>query len=78
VATNPYFDMGQILQPYRLEEQKNAGLYSGREKSPHFTAGLGIKLIMNHNMVVSFEGGKPFDKNDGTGLWTNIGFNYLF
>ena len=78
IATNPFFDMGQIIQPYRLEEQKNAGLYSGGEKKPHFTAGLGIKLVMNHNMIVSFEGGKPFDKNDGTGLWTNIGFNYLF
>ena len=45
---------------------------------PHYSAGLGIKLVMNHNMIISFEGGKPFDKNDGTGLWTNIGFNYLF
>ncbi len=79
IATNPFFDMGEILQPYRLEEQKNhPDYYNGGEKKPHFTAGLGIKLIMNHNMVVSFEGGKPFDKNDGTGLWTNIGFNYLF
>lgn len=78
IATNPFFDMGEIIQPYRLEEQKKAGLYNGGEKSPHFTAGLGIKLVMNHNMVISFEGGKPFDKNDGTGLWTNIGFNYLF
>ena len=78
IATNPFFDAGKILQPYRLEEQKAANLYNGNELSPHYTAGLGIKLVMNHNMVVSFEGGKPFDKNDGTGLWTNIGFNYLF
>ena len=78
IATNPFFDMGKILQQYRLEEQKNSGLYYGDESKPHFTAGLGIKLIMNHNMIISFEGGKPFDKNDGTGLWTNIGFNYLF
>ena len=53
-------------------------LFFGDESKPHFTAGLGIKLIMNHNMVISFEGGKPFNSNDGTGLWTNIGFNYLF
>ena len=78
IATNPFFDMGKILQPYRLEEHKNSGLYYGDEKRAHFTAGLGIKLVMNHNMVISFEGGKPFDKNDGTKLWTNIGFNYLF
>ena len=78
IATNPFFDMGKILQPYRLEEQKAAHQYGGNEGKPHFSAGLGIKLIMNHNMIISFEGGKPFDKNDGTGLWTNIGFNYLF
>jgi len=79
IATNPFFDLGKIIQPYRLDEQKAAiGMYQGDESKPHFTAGLGIKLIMNHNMVVSFEGGKPFNSNDGTGLWTNIGFNYLF
>ncbi len=79
IATNPFFDLGKIIQPYRLDEQKAAiGMYQGDESKPHFTAGLGIKLIMNHNMVISFEGGKPFDQNDGTGLWTNIGFNYLF
>lgn len=79
IATNPFFDMGKIIQPYRLDEQKAAiGMYQGDESKPHFTAGLGIKLIMNHNMVISFEGGKPFNSNDGTGLWTNIGFNYLF
>ncbi len=79
IATNPFFDLGKIIQPYRLDEQKAAiGMYQGDESKPHFTAGLGIKLIMNHNMVLSFEGGKPFNSNDGTGLWTNIGFNYLF
>ena len=79
IATNPFFDMGKILQPYRLEEQKaDPMLYGGNETKSHFTAGLGIKLVMNHNMIISFEGGKPFDKNDGRGLWTNIGFNYLF
>ncbi len=79
IATNPFFDAGTILQPYRIETQKrHDGFYAGDEFRPHFTAGLGFKLVMNHNMVVSFEAAKPFDKNDGTGLWTNIGFNYLF
>ena len=78
IVTNPYFDAGKVLQAYRLDEQKESGLYYGDEYAPHYTAGLGIKLIMNHNMVVSFEVGKPFRKNDGDGLWTNVGFNYLF
>ena len=78
VATNPFFDAGMAVQPYRLEEQKAKGLYNGDETKPHCTSGLGIKLVMNHNMVVSFEAAKPFSSNDGSGLWTNIGFNYLF
>lgn len=78
IAANPFFDAGKILQPYRLEKQKEAGLYSGKETDAHYTAGLGFKLVMNHNMVLSFEAAKAFDKNDGDGLWTNVGFNYLF
>ena len=78
IAANPFFDAGKILQTYRLQEQKDLGIYNGDEYAPHYTAGLGFKLVMNHNMVISFEGGKPFSKNDGNGLWTNIGFNYLF
>ncbi|MCQ2083985.1 MAG: outer membrane protein assembly factor [Bacteroidaceae bacterium] len=81
VAFNPFFDAGKVLQQYRLEEQKQTGdntIWSGNEDGIHCTAGGGVKLIMNHNMVVSFEAAKAMDKNDGDGLWTNIGFNYLF
>ena len=77
IATNPFFDAGKVIQPYRLDEQEKAG-FTGNAKDMHCTAGLGIKLVMNHNMVVSFEAAKAFDENDGNGLWTNIGFNYLF
>lgn len=80
VAFNPFFDAGRTIQPYRLEEQKKLGptIWSGKEDSFHYTGGLGVKLIMNHNMVVSFEAAKAFNENDGSGLWTNVGFNYLF
>lgn len=90
VALNPFFDTGRVIQPYRLDEQKNLNyamvvggapfsrVYSGNDDAFHSTAGCGFKLIMNHNMVVSFEAGKPFNENDGNSLWTNIGFNYLF
>lgn len=81
LAFNPFADAGRTIQPYRLEEQeKCAGttLYSGSSDGIHTTAGMGVKLIMNHNMIVSFEGAKAFNSNDGQGLWTNIGFNYLF
>lgn len=84
VALNPFFDSGRTIQPYRYEEQKTDDpvlrtvLWSGNEDGMHYTAGAGFKLIMNHNMVLSFEAAKPLNGNDGDGLWTNIGFNYLF
>ena len=80
IALNPFFDAGQVIQSYRLEEQKKCGepIYSDKSESPHCTAGLGVKLVMNHNMVISVEAAKPFNTNDGSRLWTNIGFNYLF
>lgn len=77
---NPFFDAGQIIQPYRKDEQKLLGdeYFTDCSETPHCTGGLGVKLIMNHNMVISFEMAKALNSNDGSGLWSNIGFNYLF
>lgn len=79
LALNPFFDAGQVISPYRLDTQKAmAPLYSGDKETPHCSAGLGIKLVMNHNMIVSFEAAKALSSNDGSKLWTNVGFNYVF
>lgn len=88
LALNPFFDMGQVIQPYRLDEQKAAfnaktdgevnPFYSGDEDKLHATLGCGLKVVMNHNFVISVEMAKAFDKRDGEKLWNNIGFNYLF
>lgn len=82
IALNPFFDCGQVIQPYRYDCQKQfvdvPGGWSGKDDGLHSSAGCGFKLIMNHNMIVSFEAAKAMNENDGQGLWTNIGFNYLF
>ncbi|MBO4443527.1 MAG: BamA/TamA family outer membrane protein [Bacteroidaceae bacterium] len=80
VALNPFFDCGQVIQPHNLEQQQmyKKPIYSGNAEALHYTAGCGFKLVMNHNMVISFEAAKALRENDGDGLWTNIGFNYLF
>ena len=90
LAFNPFFDCGQVIQPHKLDWQKMMweisnpemtayqNLYSNHDEHLHCTAGCGLKLVMNHNMVISFEAARAFSANDGTGLWTNIGFNYLF
>ncbi len=84
------FDAGAVVQPFRLDAVKavtddpatadldeRALVYSGRSEKLHMSAGLGVKLAMNRNFIVSAEWGKPFDRQDGTsGL--NLGLNYIF
>lgn len=82
LATNPFVDMGIVMDCYRPDEQKAAAknspeIYSGEEDSFHGSAGLGLKLVMNQNFILSAEWGKPFDKRDGkSGM--SIGLNYIF
>ena len=90
IALNPFFDMGQVIQPYRIEEQKAAynalggkynkynPFYTGNEETLHMTAGCGLKIVMNRNFVISVEMARALDNRDGQKLWNNIGFNYLF
>ena len=81
-AANPFFDIGQGVQPYRLDAMKNVSqdrdkIYSGDNEAPHMSAGLGLKLVMNENFVLSAELGKPFDRRDGKyGIYLNL--NYIF
>jgi hypothetical protein len=82
LSTNPFFDMGMSVQPFRLEEMKSAAtehekIYSGSKETLHMSAGLGLKLVMNNNFVLSAEWGKPFDRRDGNqGFYLNL--NYIF
>lgn len=89
ITTNPFFDAGFVTNPFRLEQmkavskdeaipqQEQAMIYSGEKERLHLSAGLGVKLVMNRNMVLSVEYGIPFDRRDGTnGLYLNL--NYVF
>ncbi len=85
LATNPFFDMGMVVSPYRLEQMKKlvsnsiyGNLYTGNAEKLHMSAGIGLHVIMNQNFNINFEFGKCFDPNDGTGLGINIGLNYIF
>ena len=82
-ALNPFFDAGMIVQPYRLDQmeamagQEAALVYSGQKEKLHMSAGIGVKVVMNRNFIVSCEWGKPFNSQDGkSGM--NIGLNYIF
>ena len=79
LATNPFFDMGACVQPYRLEEmrsvltndnlsqaEKNL-IYTGQKEKLHMSAGLGLKLVMNRSFILSAEVAVPLN----TKVYTN-------
>lgn len=78
IAFNPFFDAGMAVQPYRLDDMKASAdeqIYDGDHESVHMSAGIGGKLVMNNNFVLSIEYGIPFDKRDGNGgLYLNLNF----
>ncbi len=87
VVLNPFLDAGMVTQTFRLDEQEKLEqfipygtelIYSDKKEVPHWAGGLGVKLIMNKNLVISAEFAKPFDKLDGAGMASYIGFNYIF
>jgi hypothetical protein len=58
-------------------EHDRERIYSGLDERLHMSAGLGAKLAMNRNFIVSAEWGKPFSRQDGaSGM--NLGLNYIF
>ena len=87
VATNPFFDLGAVVQPYRLERMQAVALsagaladgavYSGHGERLHASAGLGFKLAMNENFIISAEGAVPLSRQDGN-FGMNIGLGYIF
>ena len=83
LATNPFFDMGACVQPYRLDEmrsvlsnpeltqaEKNL-LYTGQKEKLHMSAGVGLKLAMNRNFILSAEVAVPLN----TTVYTNTNLN---
>lgn len=76
----PFIDAGRSISPYRLEEMKatnNPQIWSGHAERLHVGAGIGFKIILNGNMVVSVDAGMPFSGRDGKlGLYFTM--NYLF
>ena len=90
LAFSPFFDAGMVIQKFRETEMMNAdngGIilhdnvfdsYSGEKESLHTSAGAGIKIIMNRNMILGVDMGRALDNRDGEKLKTFIGFNYIF
>lgn len=92
IGINPFFDIGMVTQAYTLDSAKIAALknieddmddYFDFNKSsiykPHMSAGMGLKIAMNENFILSVDWAIPFNKQDGaslSNLYIKIG--YLF
>lgn len=82
VAINPFFDAGMVTSLYKADELSS---FYGRSVNdlrsealvPHCSAGMGLKLAMNRNFIVSVEDGVPFKKTDGANT-LYIALNYIF
>lgn len=88
LALNPFLDVGQVVRKIEIEDQVNLlkqqyvnvgwdNYFNFGSEKLHWTAGIGLKIVMNENFIISADYGKPFDPQDGkSGLY--IGLNYLF
>jgi len=82
VATNPFFDAGMVTKLYKGEELSEfygKNIYDLKHESlkPHCSAGIGLKLVMNRNFILSFEEAIPFEKADGRNT-EYVTLNYIF
>lgn len=93
IGLNPFFDLGIVTDPYKLNKEEitarieaeglNPADYFDFENKqaylPHMSAGVGLKIGMNENFILSVDWAAAFDKRD-SGKYTNfyIKMGFLF
>ena len=84
-VTNPFIDAGYITktvdiskQLSQLSEEEKSAFFRDYKQGIHVSAGLGLKMILNYNFVMSLEAGKPFDKRDGEIFRIYLNTSYTF
>jgi len=88
IAVNLFSDAGQVTKKIAVAEAfdqlpdvqllfNKSDYYQPGSEKLHWSAGLGLKLAMNENFILSADYGRAFEIQDGeSGLY--IGLNYLF
>ncbi len=87
LGTNYFFDACAVtslidvdvndLEDYLEGEENVADYYIGGKDKLHMAAGLGLKLVMNENFIISADIGKALKEQDGD-MEFYIGLNFLF
>lgn len=82
LGTNVFADMGMVTQKYKFDtsgvpDAEYSTYFSGKSETMHWSSGLGLKIALNDNFVVSADWGKALSDNDGeSGFYVQM--NYLF
>ena len=85
LGTNYFFDAGMVTSPIEVDvtdlenylEGSADDYYIGGKDKLHMAAGLGLKVVMNENFLISADIGKALKEQDGD-MEFYIGLNYLF
>lgn len=86
LGLNAFIDAGRILVPVDIETKAKAiddpdfvleDYFDFGAETFHWSSGLGLKVVMNQNFIISGDYGRTFNDQDGiSGIY--IGLNYLF
>ncbi len=82
IGTNVFGDFGMTTQNYRIRtdgvpDDLRADYFRTGNDKPHASAGIGLKIHMNSNFIISADYGHAMSSDDGaSGLYINL--NYLF
>jgi len=77
-----FMDAGRILNPVKLNlgnipPENLSDYFNPADKSVHKSLGVGLKLAMNENFVLSAEFALPSDPQDGkSGLYLGLGYQF--
>ncbi len=93
IGLTPFFDLGMITEPYDLPSDLAERVATTGDKvedyfdldkkliyMPHMSAGIGLKIAMNENFIISADWAVPFNVQDNASQWDNfyINIGYLF
>lgn len=84
LGMNGFFDTGYLMDPVDWDlsnvssTEKDSYFKLNEPDTFHSSLGVGCKVAMNQNFIISVEMGKPLNSSDGSKMGTYINLNYLF
>jgi outer membrane protein assembly factor BamA len=87
LGLNGFGDFGMVTSKIKFTEPNvnlltvgqftNSDFFKAKAETMHFSAGAGLRIVINENFIVAVDLGKAFNEQDG-GMGFYMGLNYLF